>query len=76
MNVIVRVVSSDSTRLTRAIKPAAESTTVEMELDVEVTVKLAVAFETTDVDMYSADAEQEVQHRRHVDIADAYPGMP
>jgi len=56
MNVIVRVVSSDSTRLTTAIKSAAESTMREMELDVEDMVKLAVAFETTEVDMYSADA--------------------
>jgi len=48
--VIVRVVSSDSTRLRMAISPAAESTTREMDVDVDETVKLALAFEMAEVD--------------------------
>lgn len=51
MNVIVRVVSSDSTRLTMATSPAAELTTRERVRDEEVTVKLAVAFEVAEVDI-------------------------
>jgi len=56
MNVIVRVVSSDSKRSTMLIKSKVELTTVESDLDGEAMLKLALAFEVTEVDIYSADA--------------------
>jgi len=56
IKVIVKVVRSDSTRLMIATSPAAELTSRETEVVGEETVKLAVAFETAEVDMYRADA--------------------
>jgi len=49
--VMVSVVSSDSTRLTMATRPAAELTRVETVLEAELTVKLALAFDAAEVDM-------------------------
>lgn len=49
--VIVSVVSSDATRSTMAMSPAAELITRERVRDAEVTVKLAVAFELAEVEM-------------------------
>lgn len=56
INVIVRVVSSDSTRPTIAMSPAPESTRRESEEVDDETVKLALALETVEVDMNKADA--------------------